>query len=211
MNAIIGFSSLLTLEELSEENNRYARQIYTNSESLLTLIEDIMDLSKIEAGQLEIRKGDVELGQLIKEVYEVFFTESQKVENYSINYVYNIPEQEFIVNADAIRVKQIMSNLLSNAFKFTDKGVVEVGYHIDNNESAVLFVRDTGIGIAQEHLASIFERFKKIEKDRIRLYRGAGLGLSIVKQLADLMGGQLIVESEEGKGSCFKFVLPLNA
>ncbi len=209
MNAIVGFSSLLMLQELSEEDSHFVQQIYTNSESLLTLINDIMDLSKIEAGQLEIRKEPVQLAQLIREVYEIFYTTSQKPDKRSINYIFTIPDEEFTLVADPIRLKQILSNLLSNAFKFTDTGTIEVGYHQDSNKSIELFVSDTGIGIDKTDLSTIFDRFKKIEKDGVRLYRGAGLGLAIVKQLVNLMEGELLVESKEGKGSCFKFILPL--
>ncbi len=211
MNAIIGFSSLLSLEELSNESSHYAKQIYTNSESLLMLIDDIMDLSKIEAGQLEMRKVNSDLNVLVKEVYDVFYTESQKVENSQIEYTINTPNEEHNISVDPVRLKQILTNLLSNAFKFTDKGSIELGYRINGLQSVEFFVKDTGIGIADADLNSIFDRFKKVEKGSLRLYRGAGLGLSIVKQLIGLMHGELNVESQEGKGSCFKFILPLQS
>lgn len=210
MNAIIGFSNLLDHPDMTEDSKAdFIKQIRNNGQTLLRLIDDIIDLSKIEAGQLKINLEQCDLNQVVHDVYKIFINESQKPEKKKINYTIQIPERAFIITTDPFRLKQILSNLLSNAFKFTDEGEIEVGYQIEAPRQVLLYVKDTGIGIAPEDLGTIFNRFKKIEKDGVRLYRGTGLGLSIVKQLVTLLGGEVNVESKPGKGSYFYFTLPL--
>ncbi len=213
MNAVIGFSSLLRHQEFKVNKlDEYLELIYINGLSLLNLIDDIIDFSKIEAGQLEVRFEQTELNQLMHEVYKNFTQEddlNRKTENKSINYEIRIPDEPLKMTTDSMRLKQILNNLLSNAFKYTDEGKVELGYEIREPGHVYIYVKDTGIGMADKDMGSIFERFNKIDRDGTRLYGGTGLGLAIIKQLVDLLGGEIHVISELGNGSCFYFILPI--
>ncbi len=211
MNAIIGFSNLLDHPEVSDESKGdFVKQIRKNGQSLLRLIDDIIDLSKIEAGQLKINLEQCDLNQVLHDVYQIFINDPLKPDKNKVTFSLQIPERAFILTTDPYRLKQILINLISNAFKFTDEGQIELGYQVEAPNQVVLYVKDTGIGIAPEDIGTIFNRFKKIEKDNIRLYRGTGLGLSIVKQLVTILEGDVDVVSTHGQGSCFSVTLPLH-
>lgn len=207
LNSIVGFSSLLGDPDLGEEEKKsYIDMIESNSESLLVLIDEILDLSKIEAKQLTLKKQDFSMDLLLAELFQIFSlgnTNSvielmigQKIEGKSLS-----------VFSDRIRVKQVLSNFLSNAFKFTDSGIIEMGYFHSQNTEVVIYVKDTGIGIKKEHHEEIFQRFRKLDESSSRLYRGTGLGLAISQKIIDLLGGRVWIESEPGKGSTFFFTL----
>lgn len=212
MNAIIGFSNLLSNDDLSsKERNDFIRYIINNSNTLLHLIDDIIDLSKIEAGQLRISIKPFDLNRLLLDLYHNFSNRSNSYSNSAVDLKFSmgITTSDFTIQADAIRVKQVLSNLIDNALKFTEKGVVEFGYTVENSTTIKFFVKDSGIGMSESQQKLIFNRFTKVEEDKTKLYRGAGLGLTICKNIANLMGGDVLVESEIGKGTVFYFTIPL--
>jgi signal transduction histidine kinase/CheY-like chemotaxis protein len=207
MNAIVGFANLLRDENLTtEKKNDFIEIINSNSDSLLVLIDDILDLSMIESNQLVINNEIIVVNELIDNLYSAYsmLNSNEKVKLCLNN---ELNDKKLRIQADKAKTKQILSNLLGNALKFTNKGIVELGLKKINNNLA-FYVKDTGIGIQQKDIETIFERFRKSEDDKKVLYRGAGLGLAISKALARLMGGNLTVESEFGKGSVFTFLLP---
>lgn len=210
LNAISGFSSLVSKDNYSaERKQRYVNIIKANVNSLLKLVEDILDISKIESGQLKIEKEFFDFTNMITEVNAIFQEELKLMHEKNVKLICeNISSGDNIIelNSDQIRIKQILSNLLSNALKFTKEGKVEFGYRL-NEKSILLWVRDTGIGIKKEDIGNIFNRFIKIEEEKA-IYRGTGLGLSISRSLTELLEGRIWVESEIGKGSSFYFEIP---
>jgi len=211
MNAILGFSELITRETISPEKKKiYADYITSNGRLLLTLIDDIIELSKIEAGIYSIRRQPVELDSLFNELHQ-FAINEKKRQKQNILIARDIGNNSGITHilADGERLKQVLLNLLSNAIKFTSQGSVTMGYRIPNNATIEFFVSDTGIGIPKSLHEKIFERFRQADETAQRLYGGAGLGLAISKRLVELMGGRIWVESEPNKGSRFSFTLPL--
>ena len=207
LNSIVGFSSLLGDPDLSEEVKKsYIDLVESNSESLLVLIDGILDLSKIEAKQLTLKKQDFSMDLLFLELYQIF---SLGNTNPGVELLIgqNIVGKTLFVFSDRIRVKQVLINFLSNAFKFTDSGTIEMGYFHSENSEVVIFVKDTGIGIKKEHHQEIFHRFRKLNENSSRLYRGTGLGLAISEKIIELLGGRVWIESEPGKGSTFFFTL----
>ncbi len=216
MNAIVGFSNLLTDNDIStEERNEYLKYIISGSDSLLSLIDDIIDISKIESGQIQLKKTPVSLAELIGELFVEFDKQKIKAEKEHIELKFNVRDEilELSVETDELRLKQILNNLFSNALKFTKQGSIEFGYELTSQYGIKLiefFVKDTGIGIRKEDLNIIFNRFTKLETGLSEpLHRGTGLGLAICKKLVALMGGKIWAESELTKGSVFRFALPL--
>ncbi|MFA8434191.1 MAG: ATP-binding protein [Marinifilaceae bacterium] len=209
LNAIQGFSELISQQELSpEKKEKYAGIIDTNCRSLIHLINEILDLSKIEAGQIVIRKQSFALLPFVEEIVQTHKTILKNIPGVLLTLKQQLPNRDFTIKADPIRLKQVLNNLLNNAEKFTHKGSIEIGLSLLNESELLFYVRDTGIGIAPEEQTIIFDRFTKIETNPSCLYRGSGLGLHICKKLLDLMGGKIWVESEPGKGSSFFFTLP---
>jgi signal transduction histidine kinase/ligand-binding sensor domain-containing protein/CheY-like chemotaxis protein len=210
LNAITGFSSLIANEMYgAEKRTKYVNIIKANADSLLKLVEDILDISKIEAGQLTINKSTFDFGMMMSEIYTVFQEELRAKNKPYIDFIYSKPveqESNFTFYSDPQRLRQIMVNLLSNAIKFTHRGSIEFGYTF-KSFSILLYVKDTGIGIQQKDLETIFDRFIKIEEDTA-VYRGTGLGLSITRSLAELLGGRVWVESTLNEGSCFHVEIP---
>jgi signal transduction histidine kinase/ligand-binding sensor domain-containing protein len=207
MNAVVGFSQLLSVQNLDDKTkDSYIRQIQSNTDTLLLLIDDILDLSKIESGQISIQKTVFELSKLLQEVFD-----DNKVvhENNNVELRLNKIEKAkgIKINSDRKRIKQILMNLFNNARKFTESGFVELGFERDDNYLK-FYVKDTGIGISQDELDEIFIRFKRIVDKRGKLFRGTGLGLSISQRLAHLLGGKIVVKSELDKGSVFMLILP---
>ncbi|MFO7368834.1 MAG: two-component regulator propeller domain-containing protein [Bacteroidales bacterium] len=209
MNAIVGFSNMLKDEHLElQERNEFINVINTNSEVLLVLIDDILDLSLIEADQLNIKKEIFGLNEVLDHLYSSFSLMNRKPE-LAIRLNNELHNQDLKINSDLIRIKQILSNLLNNAYKFTDKGFVELGLK-EILDELVFYVKDTGIGIKEPDVEKVFERFRKSEAAANALYRGTGLGLAISRALAKLLGGSLSVESVFGEGSVFYLKLPLS-
>ena len=210
MNAILGFTNLLKKTNLNSQQVQYVEYIHSSSENLLTLINDILDLSKIEAGKMNIDEAPFSLNGLASSV-EIMFSEKarQKGLQFRIQVDPAIPD---VLCGDAVRLTQILINLLSNAIKFTDRGSVQlsVGQVQQAGEEAELEFRvtDTGLGIPAEKRAFIFERFHQADAQTTRRFGGTGLGLSIVKQLVDLQNGLIQVKSEVGEGTEFLVRLP---
>ncbi len=205
MNAIVGFSELLEDEAQNlQDKSLFIRLIKKNGEILLNLINDIIDISKIEANLLSVKKRSVELNHFLDEV-ESHFTEliaSQREKKVSFEIKRNIPEN-FLINTDEIRLRQIMNNLIGNAVKFTSSGTINVT--VEGKDQFIKFcISDTGIGIPTHQQRTIFERFMQADQGKMN-FGGNGLGLAISKNLIELLGGTISVESEPGKGSCFYF------
>ncbi len=211
MNSIVGFSNLLNNSVLDDElRGLYVNRIVTNSELLLALISDIIDLAKIESGQLAIITGRLKVSALIKEMEEYAREELIRLrkEKLEIETVLKLKASD--METDVIRIAQVLKNLINNAIKFTDAGKVEIGcLKGEADQSVRFYVRDTGIGISQEHIELIFDQFRQIDGSNTRKFGGTGLGLAICKNLVRLMGGKIWAESKPGKGSLFQVELPL--
>ncbi len=205
MNAIIGFSSLLkTKSNLTvERKNKYIDIINNNCKALLVLINDILDISKIEANKIVITKNKFSVSLILEELYDFLKINAKK----KIDCKLITPLKKVVIENDANRFRQVFSNLLTNAIKYTEKGHIHFGFEPENGNLR-FFVADTGIGIAESEFQNIFNPFKKIEDIKTKLYSGTGLGLAICKSLVEQMGGKIWVESEVGKGSIFSFTLP---
>lgn len=209
MNAILGFSDLLASDDYStEEKFEFTEMIRSSGKLLLNLINDIIDISKIEAGELKVQPSVFKLLPLMENMHQTFrqhLDQNGKAQVKLILSQSDITEVE--INTDKLRLQQILTNLLSNASKFTEKGQIEFGV-IKINEKFEFFVKDTGIGIPETKLDVIFERFRQADDSHTRQYGGTGLGLAITKNLTELLGGKIWVESVEGKGTAFYFTLP---
>jgi len=208
LNSIIGFSELLVDPYFeNEQKDEFIQLIISNGNSLLAIISDIMDISKLESGEITIRKSQINARKFMSDVKEQFAiqTNDKKLE---FKIIYPENTDEIVVIADTERLRQIFNNLMSNAIKFTMLGSIEIGYQ-PKDTMVEFFVRDTGIGIPKEYHNTIFERFRQVEAGNSRKYGGNGLGLAILKNLVELMGGKIWLESESGKGSAFYFTLPI--
>ncbi|MCF8368504.1 MAG: response regulator [Bacteroidales bacterium] len=212
VNAIVGFADLLKDKNLSDEDkNVYIEYITTGGKTLLNLINDIIDISKIESGQVNIAKEPCNVEVLFTELYYTFNEIIKKKGKSDIELrIANTDYNQLILNADPYRLKQILSNLIGNAIKFTMDGFIEFGYSIDNTSQVTFFVKDTGIGIPEDKQHVIFQRFRQVEESYTRNFEGTGLGLSISQKLTHLMKGKMWVESASGEGSTFYFTLPLD-
>lgn len=208
LNAIVGFSSLITEPDFTDEDKKMFReQIAGNSEYLISLMEDIIDVSKIESNQLTMKIEEVNVVPLIRQITQSFQHSVMLEKNVTV--VDNLGVSKLMVRVDQLRFGQILRNLLSNAIKFTDEGTIEVGCK-KKNGFFIFSVKDTGIGIHTEHQQIIFDRFIKIENDIQHLHRGTGIGLFLSRQLVEKFGGKIWVESEVGKGSVFYFTIPVH-
>ena len=199
LNAIVGFSSLLTSTESAAEKELYNSLIGHNNKLLLNLINDVIDLSKIESGYLELRPDWVNLTELLDESVAEYVHQVPS----GVELLTNYPAHDSLVELDSLRIKQILSNFLSNALKNTATGHVEVFYEVDH-QSVRIGVKDTGRGIPQNMLEKIFERFEKLDY----FAQGAGLGLSICKLIVEKMNGRVLVDSQLGIGTTFVIELP---
>jgi PAS domain S-box-containing protein len=215
MNAIIGFSDLLVDSDTDiNEREELVSHINNNCNTLLHLIDDIIDLAKIEANELSVTLRDTNVNAIIQELYDTY-SETRKRINKShilLTLQEDLPRESILIKTDPFRLKQILTNLIDNAFKFTEIGTIEFGYKFDKNENYIEFyVKDTGIGIPKSKFDEIFQRFSKLETDKTRLYRGTGLGLTITKNLVERLGGTIWLDSESNKGSIFYFNLPITS
>ncbi len=213
LNAVIGFSEMIADSELSEEETKeFANTILTSGDNLLSIINDIFDITLIETDKVEINKEKISINKMLESINSGFM-KNDKILNNKINLILNkeLDEESDIIHTDKTKFRQILINLIGNAFKFTHQGTIEFGYQVkkDNNTSFLQFyVKDTGIGIPENKQSIIFERFRQADDSNTRQYGGTGLGLAISEKLAELLGGKIWVESEEGKGSTFYFTLP---
>lgn len=210
MNGVIGMSSLLAETTLNEQQREYTSTITTCGESLLNVINDILDFSKIESGNMELEQEDFNLRSCIEDVLDIFAT---KATGMGLDLMYEIDNTvPMQIAGDALRLKQILTNLVGNAMKFTKKGEVFLGVHLikkDELENVTLQfdIRDTGIGIPPDKLGRLFKAFSQVDSSNTRKYGGTGLGLVISQKLVKLMGGEIQVESEAGRGSTFSFTI----
>ncbi|MEM9819543.1 MAG: PAS domain S-box protein [Bacteroidota bacterium] len=210
MNAVIGMTHLLYETKPNESQKEYLDSLLFSADSLMGIINNILDLSKIEAGELEFEKRMFNLQELMKGLQQTF---QFKVRDKAVSVVMEIdPKIENHLLGDAVRLNQILTNLLGNASKFTSKGTIGIKAKlmVDSHQQYIIQfqVHDTGIGIDQKSLGLIFQNFKQADIDITRKFGGTGLGLAIVKQLVELQGGSIEVNSEKGKGSVFSVVLP---
>jgi PAS domain S-box-containing protein len=211
MNAIIGFSDLLTDDDLSRsEKMDYSVHIKKAGESLMNLISDIIDIAKIEAGQLQINNAACELDELLNDLVGTYSEVISKAgkDELKIRLFKQVGVNGLVIMTDPFRLRQILSNLIGNAVKFTDRGHIEFGYHLQDAQTIEFIVRDTGMGIATAKQKDVFQRFSQVDNSNTRKYGGTGLGLAISKHIVEIMGGKIWLESEPGKGSTFWFTLP---
>ncbi|EJG1618770.1 ATP-binding protein [Vibrio parahaemolyticus] len=211
MNGIIGVASLLSDTKLDPQQKEFVEIIDNSSQSLMTIIDDILDFSKVEAGKVELASETYHFRQLLDDVISLHTVKAQQK---NLQLLSDIdPKLPAEVQGDEGRLKQVLNNLLSNAVKFTERGHVKllVSLHEQNNDIAQVRFRvvDSGIGIAKEHQQAVFERFQQADGSTTRKYGGTGLGLAICAQLVHIMGGDIKLTSELGLGSCFDFTIPL--
>ncbi len=211
LNAIIGMAELLSETDLDEDQRRYVEVFARAGEALLSLVNDILDLSKIEAGQLELESIDFDLRELAEQALEIHALKTdEKGLELACDIAAEVPER---VRGDPARLRQIILNLIGNAIKFTEEGEIVLRIRRDPQgerpEDLLISVSDTGIGIPPDKLESIFASFTQVDSSTTRKYGGTGLGLTISKKLAEKMGGRIWVESEPGRGSTFSFTVRL--
>jgi len=211
LNGIIGFINLLNKGNLMPERQKeYIRTVNFCSKQLTQLIDDIIDIAKLEAGQMKMITVPCRINKLMYDVYSMFETMVQTNDKENLEII--LDDSGFVdrctILIDQLRLRQILINLIGNAFKFTKKGFIQFGYRLLDNGMLEFKVEDTGIGIAPDQLGVIFERFRQAETGRDRLYGGTGLGLAITQNLVKMMGGEIKVESTVGVGSLFRFTIP---
>ena len=215
MNAILGFSSLLNDHQLpNTKREEYMDHINQSSARLLNVVEAMIDVSLIETGQLMLREEECNINQVLTDIYHYFNIDRHRSERHHIALLLNlgVKGDDFKIHTDQFRLHQVITSLLSNAFKFTDKGIIEFGYHLDDGEDKItFFVTDSGKGILQEKLSQIFDSFENDVETSKKLESGVGLGLTLSKGIIELMGGKIWVEDNTFKGSTFKFFIPCKA
>ncbi len=207
MNGILGFSELLENPKLSgDEQHKYIKVIQKSGQRMLSIINDIIDISKIEAGAMEVHKKHVNIKKMVDSTFAFFKTEAQK-KGLELLLSEKTPTNDFYLNTDSVKLHSVLNNLVKNAIKYTDSGSIEFGYNIDS-QSVKFFVKDTGIGIPKNKQKDIFERFIQADVTDKQARQGAGLGLSISKAYVKMLDGEIWVESDEQQGSTFYFTLP---
>jgi PAS domain S-box-containing protein len=209
MNAIVGFSTLLTDADLTDNSkDSFVNTIIQSSNQLLAIINDIVDISNVEAGIIKLSLEPVMINDILRRQGEVFSLNANEKE-INLHITLPLPDNDTVISTDKTKLTQVLTNLLNNAFKFTTEGTIECGYKI-NNQFIEFYVSDTGIGIPEDQIARVFDRFYQVDYQLSRIYQGTGIGLSICKAYVELMGGKIWVESEPGKGTVFHFTLPYN-
>lgn len=217
LNVIVGFSEMFGNDDIpDEEKRRFIPIIQENTNQLLHLIDDILDLAKMESDQLKIFIKKFRVGQVLENLVEVYNNQKTKIGKNEIDIRLKAEKQieELSMHTDPVRLQQVISNLIGNSLKFTETGYIEIGCSVQtkkdqkNDKFIQFYVKDTGIGISEKEQKIIFDRFTKIEDDKTKLYRGTGLGLAISKKLVNILGGEMWVESTPGEGSTFYFTIP---
>ena len=211
MNAIIGFTDLLADSEISEnEKSDYLAIIRKSGKNLVSIIEDLIEMSKIDANQVLPKFRGIDLDECMNELFETIKVTIPKEKEINFHMIQSKNPVQKNILTDEIKLKQIITNLITNAFKYTDKGYVAFGYEVDEKNKKIVFkVKDSGIGIDVKNLKLIFDRFRRIEEDYSAEFSGLGLGLSICKAYVEMLGGNISVESTAGEGSVFSFTIPL--
>lgn len=209
MNAIIGMNDMILAENINEDVRKCAINIKNSANVMMNLLSDVLDFSKIETGKMEIINNNYELFNLLRDVIGIISVTAQ---NKKLQFIYEIDEEmPSGYNGDELRIRQVLLNILNNAVKYTQNGYVKMKFHCECNGFLAWFivtVEDTGIGIKQEELGRIFDTFERLDYEQNKRVEGFGLGLSITKQLLDLMGGSIEIQSEYGKGSIFTVRIP---
>lgn len=209
MNGILGFADLLKSPDLStEEKEEYIQIIEKSGQRMLNIINDLIDISKIEAGQIELHYGQTYIDDIIDELYK-FFKPLADSKGLILRSKKDNSFKNRMIQSDRFRITQVLSNLINNALKFTQHGTIEFGY-IEEYDKLEFYISDTGIGISPELKESIFERFRQADHSLSRDHEGSGLGLSISKALVEMHGGQIWVDSTLNQGSTFYFTIPCN-
>lgn len=207
LNAIVGFSEFLNEEGLDREQIRHLTGVIRqSSDQLLEIIEEIVSISTIEAGLTDLFVSDTNIGDLMNDIHDKFLAKA-KLKEIKFRMNNRLADNEYFVETDASKLTQVLSNLVDNALKFTDKGHVEFGCSLENGYIN-FYVADTGVGIPQDFHTVIFERFNQVETEQSRMRGGMGLGLPISKAYVDMLGGKIWLDSGEGQGSTFFFTLP---
>jgi two-component system, cell cycle sensor histidine kinase PleC len=193
----------------NQQYKDYIRDIHTSGVHLLSLINDILDYSKAEAGKLELQLEEIDATKIVLNSVRLV---GPRAEEAKVSFVQDIPNEHFVLTTDAKKLKQVMLNLLSNAVKFTPAGgMVKVSmWHNVVNDMLTIEVRDTGIGIAQKDISRALAPFGQVDSALSRKYEGTGLGLPLTKKFVELMGGVFTIQSEEGKGTTVTFTLPMS-
>lgn len=213
MNGILGFSELLGNQSISDDKRmKYIKLIHKNSKVLLNLIEDIIDISKIESGELSVNKTIFTLNELLFELFSYAKNQRSQLSKKEIDLQLKLPDNssELKLFTDSARVQQVYTNLINNALKFTLKGNISIGYHLNAPNHITFFVEDTGIGISPKNQELVFQRFRQIDESNKRRFGGTGLGLYLSKQIIELMDGNITINSEEGKGTRIEFTMKKN-
>ena len=204
LNAIIGFSDMICQTGEEEEKQEYMKIVSSNNELLLQLIDDILDLSKIEAGTMEFTLAPTDINDLMEGICRQM---QEKNTSPDVAITFTEKAEECILNTDRVRLSQVIINFTNNAMKFTPKGSIQMGYRIDEAKDEIYFyVKDTGIGIPADKINEVFERFVKLNT----FAKGTGLGLAICRVIVERLGGTIGADSKEGEGSCFWFRLPIH-
>lgn len=209
--SIIGFADLLKDKNLPEEERmQFLNYIINGGKSLLNLIDDIIDISKIEAGQLRINYEQVRVNSLLSELFTTFYEKMGKMDipGVKLKLSKGYEDDDFTISTDPYRLRQILINLIGNSTKFTTNGFIEFGYNVRSNDQLEFFVKDTGTGIPKEHVKFVFDRFRQVDDTLYLNRKGTGLGLAICRKLSGLLGGEMWVKSEIDKGSTFYFTIP---
>jgi len=208
MNTIMGFAEVLQEPGLSKDKQkRFVQIIISSCRQLLSVISDILDISKIEAGQIIIDSELIDINNLLKEL-SISYKKTVELKNIRLKCSLDCPKELILVKTDGNRVKQVLCNLLDNALKFTKEGGIDFGYKM-KGDFIEFYVKDTGIGIAPENLELIFERFRQVDASINRIIGGNGLGLAISKALVEKLGGTMNLKSNLGKGSVIRFTIPI--
>jgi len=208
LNSIIGFTGIMLMGitgEITEEQRNQLSIIKDSAHHLLNLIEDILDISRIEAGKIELSLADFGLDEVIREVVEII---SPAINEKELKLIQEVPEGITFVS-DKKRIKQVLINLTNNAVKFTDKGNVKIAVKVLKDKMLEMRITDTGIGIKPEDMNKLFQPFQQIETTLGKTHKGTGLGLHLCKELVTLLGGDIWAKSKYGSGSEFTFVIPV--
>ena len=212
MNSIIGFSNILAKNDLTtDQKELYLEYINSSSDDLLNLVENMIDLAMLEAGQMELNTVACSVNALFNELYAYFNRQKHILEKHSVALLMSksVEENDLVIETDTLRLKQVLSNLISNGLKFTDKGVVEFGYEVNEQNQLYFFVNDSGKGVSEDMQNVIFNSFQKENDDSENQQSGVGIGLAIAKEVVKLMGGDISFKPNPTRGTLFYFTLPM--